>query len=155
MMFDNPVEKIEELLAVMRDAGVRPEFECFDRGIVRSVGVFSEVAMVARPQDNLVLGVPTGMPADPELLPLVLKYLRPESVWQVTAIGRSEVWALLRRAAALDGHLRTGLEDTFCLPDGARASGNGALIAALADVARDAGRVGAGVDEAQASFGLA
>jgi hypothetical protein len=36
--------------------------------------------------------------------------------------------------------LRSGLEDTFYLPDGSRASGNGALIEALAACARRAGR---------------
>lgn len=155
MLFDNPVEKIEALLAVMRDEGVRPEFECFDLGIVRSVSMFAEVGMVAQPQYNLVMGVASGMPADPELLPLVLKYLRPGALWQVTAIGRDEVWALHRRAAALGGHLRSGLEDTFYLPGGARASGNGALIEALAGVAREEGRGVASADEARALFGLA
>lgn len=155
MLFDNPVEKIDELLEVMRSEGVQPEFECFDLGIVRSVGMFAEVGMVVRPQYNLVMGVASGMPADPELLPLVLKYLRPGCAWQVTAIGRSEVWALHRRAAELGGHLRSGVEDTFYLPDGARAAGNGALIEALAGVARDAGREVASVDEARALFGLA
>ncbi|WP_333831386.1 3-keto-5-aminohexanoate cleavage protein [Pararhodobacter sp.] len=155
MLFDNPVEKIEALLAVMRGEGVRPEFECFDLGIVRSVSMFAEVGMVAQPQYNLVMGVASGMPADPELLPLVLKYLRPGALWQVTAIGRDEVWALHRRAAALGGHLRSGLEDTFYLPGGARASGNGALIEALAGVAREEGRGVASADEARALFGLA
>lgn len=155
MLFDNPVEKIEELLAVMRDEGVQPEFECFDLGIVRSVGMFAEVGMVARPQYNLVMGVASGMPADPELLPLVLKYLRPGSAWRVTAIGRAEVWALHRRAAALGGHLRSGVEDTFYLPDGARASGNGALIEALASIARAEGREVASPEDARRLFGLA
>lgn len=155
MLFDNPVEKIGELLAVMRAEGVRPEFECFDLGIVRSVGMFAEAGMVTHPQYNLVMGVASGMPADPELLPLVLKYLRPGSVWQVTAIGRADVWALHRHAAALGSHLRTGVEDTFYLPDGRRASGNGALIEALAGVAREAGRQVASADEARSLFGLA
>lgn len=155
MLFDNPVEKIDELLGVMRVEGVQPEFECFDLGIVRSVGMFAEVGMVKHPQYNLVMGVASGMPADPELLPLVLKYLRPGSVWQVTAIGRADVWALHRRAAALGGHLRTGVEDTFYLPDGRRATGNGALIEAMAEVAREQGRGVASVDEARSLFGLA
>jgi uncharacterized protein (DUF849 family) len=45
--------------------------------------------------------------------------------------------------------LRTGLEDTFYLPDGARASGNGALIEALASIAREAGREIASPKEAR------
>ncbi|MFN3955819.1 MAG: 3-keto-5-aminohexanoate cleavage protein [Pararhodobacter sp.] len=154
MLFANPVEKIEELLGVMAETGTRPEFECFDMGILRSVGMFAQVGLVARPQYNLVMGVASGMPADAELLPLALKYLRPGSPWQVTAIGRAEIWALHRRAAELGGHLRTGVEDTFYLPGGARASGNGALVAALARIAEEAGRKVASPAEARALLGL-
>ncbi len=155
LVFANPVEKIEELLSVMRETGTRPEFECFDLGHLRSVAMFEAAGMVARPQVNLVMGVASGMPADPELLPLALRY-RPEGApWQVTAIGRAEAWALQRRAAELGGHLRTGLEDTFYLLDGARASGNGALVAVLAGLARAAGREPASAGEARAIWGLA
>lgn len=154
MLFSNPVEKIEEILAVMRETGTLPEFECFDLGILRSVAMFEAAGLVARPQVNMVMGVASGMPADAELLPLALRY-RPEGApWQLTAIGRDEVWLLQSRAAELGGHLRTGLEDTFCLPGGARAAGNGALVAALARIARDAGREVATPDEARAIWGL-
>ncbi|MCW1933817.1 BKACE family enzyme [Pararhodobacter zhoushanensis] len=154
MLFDNPVDKIAEIVGVMDETGTKPEFECFDTGIVRSVAMFAEVGLVARPQVNFVMGVSSGMPADPDLLPLVLKY-RPEGCpWQTTVIGRAEVWDLHRRAAELGGHLRTGLEDTFYLPDGSRASGNGALVEALARVAREAGRSVASAAEARALWGI-
>ncbi|GAB1379187.1 beta-keto acid cleavage family enzyme [Pararhodobacter aggregans] len=155
MLFDNPVEKVAEIVGVMAETGTKPEFECFDTGIVRSVGMFVEAGMVAAPQVNFVMGVASGMPADPELLPLLLKY-RPEGCpWQATVIGRAEVWDLHRRAAELGGHLRTGLEDTFYLPDGTRARGNGDLVAALAGVAREAGRSVASAAEARILWGLA
>jgi uncharacterized protein (DUF849 family) len=51
--------------------------------------------------------------------------------------------------------LRSGLEDTFYLPDGSRAAGNGALIEALAACARNAGRDVANPTEARAVLGLA
>ncbi len=51
--------------------------------------------------------------------------------------------------------LRTGLEDTFYLSDGTRASGNGVLIEALATCARNAGREVANVAEAREMLGLA
>ncbi len=154
MLFDNPVEKIDEMLAVMRETGTRPEFECFDLGILRSVGMFVEVGMVVRPQVNLVMGVASGMPADPEMLAVALKYLPEGASWQATVIGRAEVWDLHRRVAQAGGHLRTGLEDTFYLPSGGRAAGNGDLVEALAQVARDAGREVASADEARAIWGL-
>jgi uncharacterized protein (DUF849 family) len=155
MLFDNPVEKIEALLAVMAESGTRPEFECFDTGILRAVGMYEQTGMVTRPQVNLVMGVASGMPADPALLPILLKYLPQGSAWQTTVIGRAEVWDLHRKAAELGGHLRSGVEDTFYLPDGTRAAGNGALIAALARVARETGREPASVDEARKLWRLA
>lgn len=48
--------------------------------------------------------------------------------------------ALRQRVAELGAHLRTGLEDTFYLPDGTKANSNGPLIEQLAQYARNAGR---------------
>ncbi|RMH18427.1 MAG: 3-keto-5-aminohexanoate cleavage protein [Acidobacteria bacterium] len=154
ILFDNPVEKIERMIAGLSAAGARPECECFDLGIVRSVGLYVDVGLLDRPHYNFVMGVASGMPADPQLLPLILRYARSGAPWQVTAIGRREVWELHRRAAELGGMLRSGLEDTFYLPDGRRAGGNGALIEALARCARDAGRDVASPAEARAILGL-
>jgi 3-keto-5-aminohexanoate cleavage enzyme len=156
MLFDNPVGKIQDFLDAMRDAGTKPEFECFDVGIVRSVGMFRRNGMVATtPQYNLVMGVESGMPTDPDLLPILIRLKLPDAHWQVTAIGRAEIWPLHRRCAELGGCLRTGLEDTFYLPDGARATSNGQLIEAIARIARDAGREIASPEEARQIFGVA
>jgi len=155
MLFDNRVEKIQDYLDVIKAAGAIPEFECFDVGIVRSVAMSREVGMVSGPLDyNFVMGVASGMPADPDLLPILLKLKAPEAVWQVTAIGRAEIWPLHRRAAELGGNLRTGLEDTFYLPDGAKATSNGRLVAALARLAREVGRDIASPAEARQIFHL-
>jgi 3-keto-5-aminohexanoate cleavage enzyme len=143
MVFDNPVEKVEAYLEVMREVGAKPEFECFDTGIVRSVAMFEQVGMIRDgrpPEINFVMGVSSGMPADPDLLALLRRYVREDSPWQVTAIGREDVWPLHRKAAELGGHLRTGVEDTFYLPDGSRCRGNGDLIEHLVATARAAGR---------------
>ena len=77
------------------------------------------------------------------------------SLWQCTLIGRQEIWAVHQRAAELGGMLRTGLEDTFYLPDGERASGNGQLIEALATCAKNAGREVASAAEARQMLGFA
>ena len=154
-VFDNPPDKVRAFLEVMTQTQTRPEFECFDTGIVRSVELYVRNGMYAgRPQYNFVMGVASGMPAEPELLPLLSKLAMPGSPWQVTAIGRADIWALHQRAADLGGHLRTGLEDTFYLPDGGRARSNGELVAALAQCARRAGRGIASPAEARAMLGL-
>jgi uncharacterized protein (DUF849 family) len=156
MVFDNPVAKIQQMLDGMRECGTHPEFECFDVGIVRSVGMYLKAGLFGGiPELNFVMGVASGMPADPDLLALLPRYAPPRAVWQTTLIGRAEIWPVHRKTAELGGMLRTGLEDTFYLPGGERAAGNGALIEALARCARDAGREVATPAEARARLGLA
>ncbi|MCF8179572.1 MAG: 3-keto-5-aminohexanoate cleavage protein [Sulfuritalea sp.] len=159
MVFDNPVEKVQAFLDVMAETGTRPEFECFDVGIVRSVGMYRQAAMSPQLADqaeyNFVMGVASGMPIDADLLQLLLRWIEPDSPWQATLIGRQEIWPLHQRVAELGGMLRSGLEDTFYLPDGSRASGNGVLIEALAQCARNAGREVASPAEARVALGLA
>jgi uncharacterized protein (DUF849 family) len=155
MLFDNPVEKISAFLAAMKQAGTSPEFECFDTGIVRAAASIARNCGFARaPKYNLVMGVESGMPTDPALLPILLRLIAPGARWSVTAIGRAAIWPLHRRAAELGGDLRTGLEDTIYLPDGSRARSNGELIAALVAAARAAGRDIASPDEARLGMGL-
>ena len=154
MTFDNPVEKINEMVAAMHDVGTRPEFECFDVGIVRSVNLYVDTGMVESPLYNFVMGVASGMPCDPSLLPLLLRYRKPNTLWAVTAIGRAEVWQLHQRAAELGGFLRTGLEDTFYLPNGERARSNAELIEAMVETAQQAGRTVASPAETRSLLGL-
>jgi uncharacterized protein (DUF849 family) len=154
MVFDNPVEKVEAFLDVMRQTGARPEFECFDVGIVRSVAMYVQAGMAERPEINFVMGVASGLPADPRWLPLLLELLPSPATWQVTAIGRTDVWPLHQRTAELGGHLRTGLEDTFYLPDGTMAGSNGELVDALVRRAIDAGRTIASTERARELLGL-
>lgn len=160
MVFDNPPDKIAQFLQVMAECGTHPEFECFDVGIVRSVEMYLRSGMLGAaaeglvPEYNFVMGVASGMPCDADLLALLPRWTVPGAVWQTTLIGRAEVWPVHQKAAELGGMLRTGLEDTFYLPDGERASGNGALVDALAACARRAGREVATPAEARAMLGL-
>lgn len=158
MVFDNPVSKVQQFLDVMQECGTHPEFECFDVGIVRSVGMYIKAGLLkpdmGRAEYNLVMGVASGMPCDADLLALLPQWMAHDSVWQTTLIGRAEIWPVHQKTADLGGMLRTGLEDTFYLPGGGRASGNGALIAELAQCAQRAGRAIASPQEARALLGL-
>jgi uncharacterized protein (DUF849 family) len=117
--------------------------------------MYRQTGMYSGPLEyNFVMGVASGMPADPELLPILLKLKLPDANWQVTAIGRAEIWPLHQRCAELGGHLRTGLEDTFYQPDGAKVTSNGQLIETIAACARRAGREIASPAEARRIFGI-
>jgi uncharacterized protein (DUF849 family) len=151
MLFDNTVEKIESFLTKMDALGIIPECECFDTGIVRSIGMLKAVGLLRDPLHvSLVMGVASGMPAKASWLPLLVAELPEGAHWQTIVIGRSEVWDVHRASAELGGHLRTGLEDTFYLPSGEKAASNGELIAELVRVARESGRAVASPDEARA-----
>ena len=148
ILFDNPVDKITTCLKRMKELNVVPECECFDTGIVRSVGLFVHNGLLAAPAHvSLVMGVASGMPAKANWLPLLIEEMPPETQWQAIVIGREEVWDVHRATAELGGHMRTGLEDTFYLPSGERATSNGPLIEALVATAREAGRRIATPDE--------
>ncbi len=154
MIFDNPVSKVTDYINVMKECNIIPEFECFDVGIVRSVGLYIENGMTEHADYNFVMGVASGMPADPDLLPLLVNYKKPDMPWQATVIGREDVWPVHMRAAELGGNLRTGLEDCFYLPDGEKASSNGPMIEALAACAHGAGREIASPVETRAALGV-
>jgi uncharacterized protein (DUF849 family) len=64
-VFDNPPDKIQKYLDVMKITKTLPEFECFDVGIVRSVAMYKQNGMYSGPLEyNFVMGVASGMPAD-------------------------------------------------------------------------------------------
>ena len=156
MLFDNQPAKVQDFLDVMAETNTLPEFECFDVGIVRCVGMYVETGMYkGLPEYNFVMGVESGMPADPDLLPILLKLKIKDAPWQTTLIGRSEIWPTHLRTAELGGHLRSGLEDTFYLPDGSKVTSNAPLIEQLARYARDVGREVATPQEARQMLHLA
>ncbi len=154
-LFDNPVEKVKEFLDIMIANDVVPEFECFDSGIIRSVGLYQRNGMFEGDAHiSCVMGVASGMPAKPEWLPLLVKEMTEGTHYQVIAVGRSEIWDLHRKSVELGGNVRTGLEDTFYLPNGEKAENNGRLVEALAGIVREGGREIANPQEAREILAL-
>ena len=142
LMFENRVDKVQTMVEAMAERGIVPECECFDTGIVRSIRMYEDVGILKLPYTvSLVMGVASGMPCDPRWLPLLAEEVNPKAQWQAICIGREEVWDTLRTACELGGNVRTGLEDTFYLPDGTRnTKGNGELIEHLVNICREVGR---------------
>ena len=157
ILFDNPVEKVKSFLDVMMANNIIPEFECFDTGIVRSVGMYKANGMFeGDPHLSFVMGVDSGMPARPELLPILKDELPENSHWQVIATGpgREKIWDLHKKCIELGGNVRTGLEDTFYLPSGDKATDNGQLVEALVKIVRDVGKEVASPTEAREILGI-
>lgn len=155
MVFDNPVDKIERFLKTMAEVGAIPEYECFDTGIVRSVELFRQAGLAVPPLHvSFVMGVASGMPARADLLPILLDEAPAGAHCQSIVIGRTEVWEVHRQMAALGGHVRTGLEDTFYLPSGDKADSSGPLVEQLVRIVREVGREPATLAQTRAAYGL-
>ncbi len=157
ILFDNPVEKVKKFLDVMTAHNIIPEFECFDTGIVRSVAMYQAAGMfTGNPHLSFVMGVDSGMPARGDLLPILKDELPPNAHWQVIATGpgREKIWDLHRKCIELGGNVRTGLEDTFYLPNGEKATDNGQLVEALVKIIREIGKEPAGPAEAREILGI-
>jgi uncharacterized protein (DUF849 family) len=141
MLFKNPVDKVKTFVETMNEHGITPECECFDTGIVRSLSLYEQNGFLERPYTvSFVQGVQSGMPARTDLLPILVDEAPDDVHWQSIVIGRSEIWDVHRKTAEMGGHLRTGVEDTFYLPDGEKVDGNGPLIEEIVDMAREVGR---------------
>jgi 3-keto-5-aminohexanoate cleavage enzyme len=146
-VFANPFSEIVQILEAMKEAGTKPELECFDLGHVGSAFPLIDMGLLTPPfQYSLIVGVLGGAPPTvPSLLSMV-EQLPPRSDWEVIGIGRDQ-WRLLAAACAIGGNVRVGLEDNFYLPEGAMAKSNGELVERAARMVRDQGRKVASVEE--------
>ncbi len=161
-VFANPFEEIIELLEAMRRLGIKPEHECFDVGHVASLEPLVDMGLLEAPlHADFVMGVLGGIPATARNLAAMADNLPSTGSadgaghhhWGVIGIGRVQ-WTMVASALTLGGSIRVGVEDNFYLPDGRMARSNGELIAKARQMAEDAGRRPATVEEARTLLGI-
>lgn len=147
LVFANPFHEIAYFLQTMREHGVKPELECFDRGHIHNVEPFRQQGLLPEPiWYSLVMGVMGGIPATVPDLVNQARALPPGAMWQVIGISLDQ-WPLVAAALAMGGHVRVGLEDNFYLREGVMARSNGELVEKAVRMARDVGREPAEPDE--------
>src|SRR6266481_6445286 len=155
-VFENPFRDIAYLLAVMKEAGVKPELECFDIGHINSVWPLLDQGLLKRPlQFSFIMGVLGGIRATTENLALQARETPKDSTWEVIGISH-EQWRMLAVALSLGGNVRVGLEDNFYLDSAGQqmARSNGELVAKAVRMARDMGREPASVAQAREILSL-
>ena len=152
--FRNPPDGVRRLAARMRELGVKPELEIYDTGHLEVALQLLKEDLLQEPlQFSLVLGVSGGMPAAPADLVALVSRLPADATWQVIGIGRANL-PLTAIGLAMGGNARTGMEDTLMLRRGVPATGNGELVARLAQLATDIERPPADVATAIELLGL-
>jgi 3-keto-5-aminohexanoate cleavage enzyme len=153
-VFENPFDDIIFLLERMKEAGVKPECECFDVGHVESVQPLVDLGVLTPPiQFSLIHGVLGGIQATARNLAHMSSVVPEGSTWGVIAVSR-EQWTMAGASAALGGNVRVGFEDNFYLPSGEMASSNGDLVEAAASIVRLQGRKVAEPDEGRGLLSL-
>ncbi len=126
-IYVDPAPWVRRHAALIRDAGVRPELECFDLGHIWLAKQLVEEGLVDDPAwFQLCVGVPWAAEANPETL-LAMRNMLPEGAqWTALGLGRMQM-PIAAQAVLLGGNVRVGLEDNLYLDKGVLAS-NGQLV---------------------------
>jgi 3-keto-5-aminohexanoate cleavage enzyme len=127
-VFYNRPDFLQELGTRMRAAGVVPELEIFDVGMIgNAIRLRDEGFLDAPLYFQFVLGVRGGAPAEARVLAQMVDMLPEGSPWSACGVGRHQL-PINAMAIAMGGHTRTGLEDNTLFRKGEVAS-NPQLVA--------------------------
>lgn len=138
----------------MRQAGVKPEIEVFDSGMLVTALRMCDEGMLEEPLHfQFVLGTPAGAPATPQSLLYLHDALPPRATWSVIGIGKAQIPMSLL-AIAMGGHVRVGMEDGVYLRRGELARGNADFVERIVGIARAAEREIASPSETRQMLGV-
>jgi uncharacterized protein (DUF849 family) len=152
--FRNPPDRVRRLATRMRELDVKPELEVYDTGHLDAALALHADGLLAEPlQFSFVLGVRGGAAATAENLLTMVRRLPESAIWQVIAIGRSNL-EMTAVGLALGGNARTGMEDTLMLRHRVPVTSNTQLVERLVGVAHAIEREPADVIEAEQRLAL-
>jgi 3-keto-5-aminohexanoate cleavage enzyme len=152
-IFRNAPRFLEELAQRMLDAGIKPELEIFDTGMVGNAMRLAERGLLPAPLwFQFVLGVDGGAPASARSLAQFVDMVPAGTAWSVAAVGRYQL-EMNTHAIAMGGHARTGMEDNLWFSRGVPAS-NAMLVERLRIIGEAVGRPIATPSQARALLGL-
>ena len=119
-IFSNSPTFLTTLGALYQERDIKPEFEVFDLGMIRAVGVYWKKGFVQAPLHfQLCLGVVGGMDTTPREVQEMLSEIEhlqaagslpKEVTWSAFGIGKGHL-PIMFAALALGGHIRVGMED--------------------------------------------
>lgn len=154
VVFMNEPEFLERCGNAMIAAGVKPEIEVFDIGMLNTAKYYLKKGIIQAPAHfQLCLGAPGGMEATVENLLYLVNHLPKNCTWGAFGIGRGANEVLLA-ALALGGNIRVGLEDNVYYNHGQLARSNEQFVERVKRVANEFGRQAATSDEAREILGI-
>jgi len=153
-IFLNTVEMIERWCGYMAEAGVKPEHEVYDTGMINTCRQLAEKKIVPEPLHiQFVMVGRTGILPTPKGLLYCLDQIPRNWTWSVCALGRNEI-PMAAVAMTLGGHVRVGFEDNVFIRRGVLARSNAELVRKVANIAGELEIPLASPDDARAILGL-
>jgi 3-keto-5-aminohexanoate cleavage enzyme len=153
-VFMNTEEYILKFANRMKELGVKPEIECFERGMIHNAVKLAKKGIINSPiHFDFVLGVPGACPGEARDLMYFEDSIPEGSTWTVAGVGRYEM-PLAALAITMGGHVRVGFEDNVYIEKGVLAESNAQLVEKVARMAKELGREIATPDEARQILGL-
>ncbi len=152
--FMNQVPTIKRWAGYMRDAGVKPELEIYDTGMINTAKMLAEKGVFEEPLHiQFVMIGSTGFSPTPKALLYSLDQIPENWTWSVCAMGRHEL-PMGAVAMTLGGHVRVGFEDNIYLKRGVLAESNAQLVERIVTIAEALNIEVAKPDEARKILGL-
>ncbi|MEG0156243.1 MAG: 3-keto-5-aminohexanoate cleavage protein, partial [Anaerovoracaceae bacterium] len=137
---------------IMKERGIKPELECFDKGMIDIALKAYKKGLLEEPMHfDFVLGV--QMSATVRDLSFCVDSLPPGCTWTGTGIGRAE-FEMAAASIIMGGHVRVGFEDNLYVEKGVLAKSNGELVEKVVKIANLLGREIATPDEARKILGM-
>jgi 3-keto-5-aminohexanoate cleavage enzyme len=146
-IFVNTDNTIFNFARIMQEKGIKPELECFDKGMIDIAMKADKKGLLNHPLHfNFVLGV--QMTATLRDLAFCVGSIPHGSTWTGCGIGKN-AFDMAAGSIIMGGHVRIGFEDTLYLERGVLAKSNGELVEKVVKLAKLLGREIATPDEAR------
>lgn len=151
-IFINTDNTINNFGDIMKERGIKPECEVFDKGMIDLALKAAKKGHIDYPMHfDFVLGV--QMTATVRDLVFMAGSVPPGSTWTATGIGKT-CWDIVAATIALGGHVRVGFEDNVYMSKGVLAKSNGEMVERVVQMAKLMNREVATPDEAREILGL-
>lgn len=146
-IFINTDNTIFNFAKIMKERGIKPELEVFDKGMIDIALKADRKGLLVHPLHfDFVLGVQIS--ATIRDLSFMAESIPQGSTWTATGIGRS-AWSIAAATIAMGGHVRVGFEDSVYLEKGVLAKSNGEMVEKVVQLAKLLGREIATPNEAR------
>lgn len=153
-IFINTENDIKYFAKTMKEKGILPELECFEKGHIDMVLRLHRKGFIFDPlYFSFVLGVNGGMTGEERDFHFLRESIPHCLPFSVAGIGKYE-FPLAELSIKYGGHVRVGLEDNIYLEKGVLAKGNRELVEKVCEIAKKYRREIATPSEARVILGL-